>query len=225
MTRIETIAEGVTLYLGDCREILPALGKVDAVVTDPPYGVGFKYESHNDTPEGYKDWCTGWFGELQQITSGPIAISCGIANITDWPKPNWVFCWHKPASMGRCAVGFNNWEPVLLYGKSRAGQVVDVFRAPIIVNEDVGEHPCPKPIGWGTGIIDRISKAGDTILDPFMGSGTTGVASVMLGRQFSGIEIEPKYFDMACRRIETATKQTDLFIAKPAPVKQEALEL
>jgi DNA modification methylase len=220
LSRVETIAEGVTLYLGDCREILSTLGKVDAVVTDPPYGVGFRYESHDDTPKGYVQWCADWFALTQAATDGPIAISCGIVNVTDWPKPDWIFCWHKPASMGRCAVGFNNWEPVLLYGKSRAGQVVDVFRAPILTSDDVEGHPCPKPVAWGRGIIERISAPGDIILDPFTGSGTTGIAAVSSGRKFTGIEIEPKYFDIARRRIEQATKQADLFIEKPKPAEQ-----
>jgi DNA modification methylase len=221
--RKEVLAEGVEVYLGDCREVMPTLGKVDAAITDPPYGVGFKYESHDDTATGYIDWCAAWFADLQAATDGPIAVSCGISNLTDWPKPHWVFCWHKPASMGRCAVGFNNWEPVLLYGKSRAGQVVDVFRAPIVVSENVGDHPCPKPLGWGMGIVERISKEGDVILDPFMGSGTTGVAAVKLGRKFVGIEIEPKYFDLSRRRIADALARPDLFIESPKLVQETFL--
>ena len=212
MSRVETIGRA-TLYLGDCRDILPGLGKVDCVITDPPYGVGFAYASHDDTPIGYREWCDDWFAMLKLICDGPIAISCGIANMTEWPKPDWALCWHKPAAMGRCSVGFNNWEPVLLYGKSRGRQTNDVFNAPILPDLSVAGHPCPKPIAWAVGIASRITRGGDIVLDPFLGSGTTGVAAVQMGRDFIGIEREPKYFDIACRRIDQAQRQADLFIA------------
>ena len=122
-------------------------GKVDAVITDPPYGVGFAYESHDDRNDGYADWCATWFEELQetrQCSPRVVAISCGISNLQMWPKPTWVMAWHKPASMGRCAVGFNNWEPVLIYGKV-GRQIVDVFRATITPDDELKAHPCPKP--------------------------------------------------------------------------------
>jgi site-specific DNA-methyltransferase (adenine-specific) len=202
-----------TLYLGDCRDVLPTLGKVDAVVTDPPYGVNFHYASHDDTPIGYPEWCAEWFAELLGICDGPIAISCGMANLSDWPKPTWVLAWHKPAAMGRCAVGFNNWEPILLYGKPMGEQGADVIRAPILPDDSLAGHPCPKPLGWAVGTINRVASKCDTILDPFMGSGTTGVAAVQMGRDFIGCEIDPAYFDIACRRIEEAQRQGDLFIS------------
>ena len=210
MSRIERIGNA-TLYLGDCREILPTLGKVDAVVTDPPYGVGFVYASHDDTPIGYPEWCAEWFAQLLAVCDGPIAISCGMANLADWPKPTWVLCWHKPAAMGRCAVGFNNWEPILLYGKPKGEQGADVIRAQILPDSSLDGHPCPKPIGWAVGTINRVASKCDSILDPFMGSGTTGVACANLGRAFIGIEIEPKYFDIACERIRAAYAQQRLF--------------
>jgi len=212
-----------TLYQGDCLEILPTLGKVDAAITDPPYGVNFKYESHDDTNHGYKEWCAEWKQELDNVVDGPMAISCGIANIQDWANPTWILCWHKPASMGRCAVGFNNWEPVLIYGKVRNGQIADVFKAPILPDKSLDGHPCPKPLGWGMALVERITKLEDIILDPFAGSGTTGVACAKLGRKFIGIELEPKYFDIACKRIEDAYRQPDMFVEQPKAFKQESM--
>jgi site-specific DNA-methyltransferase (adenine-specific) len=218
--RVEQIGDA-TLYLGDCLEILPTLGKVDAVVTDPPYGVGFKYASHDDSHAGYAGWCAQWFGALR-LVSDRIAISCGIANLQMWPKPDWTLCWHKPASMGRCHVGFNNWEPVILYGRSPR-QIVDVFRATITPDHTLDGHPCPKPLGWGMALVDALSADDETILDPFMGSGTTGVACAKLGRKFIGIEIDEGYFDIACKRIDDAYKQADLFVAPPAPKPKQVL--
>ena len=191
-----------TLYLADCLKVLPILqGSIDAIVTDPPYGVNFQYLSYSDKQEGYQEWCASWFAECQSVCKGPIAISCGISNLCDWPKPDWVMCWHKPACMGRCTIGFNNWEPILVYGKSRGKQTSDVVRAPITPDDSLYGHPCPKPLGWGLGIVEKLTIVGDTVLDVFTGSGTTGVACIELDRKFIGIEIEEKYCDIAIGRI------------------------
>lgn len=215
--RVERIGDA-TLYLGDCLDVLPTLQKVDAVITDPPYGVGFKYESHDDTPVGYEEWCRKWFSLCLATADGPVAISCGIGNITSWDRPDWVLCWHKPASMGRCPVGFNNWEPVLLYGKAKR-RIVDVFRAMILPDASLAGHPCPKPLAWAQWLVENLTDVGEALCDPFMGSGTTGVAAVQMGRQFIGIERDPSYFDIACERISRAVAQGQLF--EPAPPRQE----
>jgi site-specific DNA-methyltransferase (adenine-specific) len=192
--------EAVTIYHGDCRELLPMMPKVDLVLTDPPYGVGFKYESHDDTNEGYDDWCKEWFEALKKTKPQTIAVSCGLSNITKWEKPTWVLAWHKPASMGRCVVGFNNWEPVLIYGKPKK-QIVDVFKAVIKPDKSLEGHPCPKPLGWGLWLVENLAPQGGIILDPFMGSGTTLRAAKDLGRKAIGIEIEEKYCEIAAKRM------------------------
>lgn len=198
------------LICADCLDVLPTLGIVDAVITDPPYGVGFKYATHNDKPEGYAEWCLGWFS---LFNSPLVVISCGLTNIGMWSnikKPSWILAWHKPAAMGRCSVGFNNWEPVILYVKAPK-QICDVFRACIIPDESIEGHPCPKPLDWGLWQVENLTRYGETILDSFMGSGTVGVAAVQLGRKFIGIEIDPHYFDIACARIAKAAETPPLF--------------
>jgi DNA modification methylase len=77
-------------------------------------------------------------------------------------------------------------------------------------------HPCPKPVRFQKLWIERVACDAETILDPFMGSGTTGVAAVQMGKSFIGIEREPKYFDIACKRIEDAQRQGDFFIGEAA---------
>ena len=198
------------LYRGDCLEVMPTLGSIDVTITDPPYGVGFQYKSHDDRHDGYAEWCAEWFSIL---TSPLVAISCGIANIGMWSnirQPSWILAWHKPAAMGRCAVGFNNWEPVILYGKP-SKQICDVFKACIVPDDSIDDHPCPKPLAWATWQVHNLSKPEDTVLDPFMGSGTTGVACSQTGRKFIGVEKEPAYFNLACRRIEAAEGKGSLF--------------
>ena len=208
-----------TLYCGDCLEVMPVLGKVGAVVTDPPYGVDFSYSSHDDARDGYEDWCGRWFDCCHSIAE-TVLLSPGQANVPMWAtlRPfRWQIAWLKPAAMGRSPVGFNNWEPMLLWGKG-VGNSVDVFKAPILPDADLVGHPCPKPLKWGIESVKRVP--GDVVLDPFMGSGTTGVACVKLGRKFIGIEIDEGYFDIACKRIEEAYRQPDMFIERPAPPGQ-----
>jgi DNA modification methylase len=216
MTKVEI--GDATLYLGDCIEIIPTLPEVDAVVTDPPYGVGFKYESHDDSREGYEEWCLRWFDALQEKTE-TVLMCPGVPNVTMWARRRpfkWQIAWLKPAAMGRSSVGFCNWEPMLLWGKGVKNSV-DVFTAPIRPDQTI-DHPCPKPLGWAVESVMRVP--GNSVLDPFMGSGTVGMACAELGRSFTGIEIDPAYFDLACRRIEQAQSQRKLF---DAPMKQESL--
>jgi DNA modification methylase len=202
----------ILLICGDCLTVLPMLaaGSVDAVVTDPPYGVGFKYDTHDDDRAGYEAWCRDWFASIERIGC-PILMACGAVNVAMWAriKPfNWQVAWLKPAAMGRSPVGFCNWEPMLLWG-SGTGNSVDVFTAQIIPDASLDGHPCPKPLRWGTESVARVSLEGDTILDPFMGSGTTGVACIRTGRKFIGIEISPEYFEIARERIQTELDARD----------------
>jgi site-specific DNA-methyltransferase (adenine-specific)/modification methylase len=213
--RTETIGDA-TLYLGDCREILPGLPKVDAVVTDPPYGVEFQGEH--------------WDKEVPQIATelpamfDRVAIIMGTTAIWQFPEPKWVSCWARPASSSRSKVGgFSHWSPILLYGDIQMPVDFRSWHAIANAYPPGFEHPSPKPVCVMLWICSECAEYVETILDPFMGSGTTGVAAIKLGRKFIGIEIEPKYFDIACRRIEEATRQPDMFIERPKPATQAVL--
>jgi len=217
--RIERIGDA-TLYLGDCLEILPTLEKVDAVVTDPPYGIGFPYYSYNDTRESLKRLVSGLFKFRDQAKR--FVILPGVTQIHEYPTPDWIGCitWNTTGSFGK--YGYTQWMPVLLYGPDLDGfgningtTKTDTLR--INGGGSVGfqrsaeerEHTCPKPDGLMRWVVNRFTQ--DQVLDPFMGSGTTGVACANLGRKFIGIEIEEKYFDIACERISAAYAQGRLF--------------
>lgn len=225
MTRIETLAEGVTLYLGDCREILPTLGKVDAVVTDPPYGIGLEYGAFQDTEENVQA-LVSMFVPWSIENATRTLITSGNQCQHLYPRPKWTLAWVTPAGAGSGPWGFSCWQPILAYGScpylaSGKGRRSDIFLH--TETSDQNGHPCPKPINFMTKLVERASLHGQTILDPFMGSGTTGVAAVKRGRKFTGIELEPKYFDISRRRIQAALDAPDLFIEAPKPAKQEAL--
>jgi DNA modification methylase len=147
-------------------------------------------------------------------------------HIHEQRKPDAIGGVYCPAGSGRHVWGWKQFLPVLLYGKSPTlikglgATCPTAIESSEMPTAESREHPVPKPVGYMTWSVKLASEPGETILDPFMGSGTTGVAAVKLGRKFIGIEIEPKYFDIACRRISDALKQPDMFIERPAPAKQ-----
>ena len=216
MSRVEHIGDA-TLYLGDCREVLPGLGKVDAVVTDPPYGIGFEYASHDDDPEK-------WFALMNDVVplcraaaQFVIMPSCAVKRLPWWYSqhtPEWIVAWHKGSPGHVSTIGFNDWEPHVVCGRP-SRPMHDYFSTQCGFDEN--GHPCPKPIAYSMWLVSRYEHRDGTIVDPFMGSGTTGVACAKLGRKFIGIEIDPGYFDIACRRIQKAYDQPDMFIAPPIP--------
>lgn len=210
-----TVIGNATLYLGDCRDILPTLGKVDAVVTDPPFGMNFRsnyrIEKHlaiaNDDTEELLIWACQLSVEHSRY------VFCRWDNLASVPKPRSAITWVKNNhSMGDLEHEHGRQTELCLFyagdGHFWPGaRPNDVIRAPRTGNEF---HPTEKPVQLMRAIVEWTSGV---VLDPFMGSGTTGVAAVQMGRQFIGIEREPKYFDIACKRIEDAQRQGDLFIA------------
>jgi site-specific DNA-methyltransferase (adenine-specific) len=239
MSRVERIGDA-TLYLGDCREILPGIGKVDAVFMDPPYGVnGSQNTKTAQRRGGRKNDYASFVDSVDYVASVAVVaaemclticsrmvVTPGNRCLTLYPEPDSFGAIYQPASVGLQPWGRADAQPILYYGKSPyGGTQLPGKRCSFVLTEsaEANGHPCPKPIGLIKSIISNTTLVHEQVLDPFMGSGTTGVACAKLGRKFIGIEIEPKYFDIACRRIEQAYKQPDLFITKPAPAIQDAL--
>jgi len=227
VSEIVTIGNA-TLYHGDCLEILPTLPKVDAVITDMPYGVMLgevvngqakakdqqPYTMFSDTPEYLAEKCIpALILALDSAKRG--AVFCGNRNVGKYPEPSEIGCWFVPAATSRGRWGFNTSNIILYYGASpRAGigDYANGFSMQATVDKLYQGHPCAKPVAVMRWLVGKVTIAGnETILDPFMGSGTTGVAAMNLGRKFIGIEIERKYFDIACERIENAQRQQNLF--------------
>lgn len=268
-----------TLYQGDCLDIMPTLGKVDAVVTSPPYD---HIRDYGDTFDGVDT--------LEVISAAyPILMDGGVMvwNVADqtidgsetgtsfrqalhakdagfllhdtmiyckegvtYPDANryhpafeymFVFSKGRPRHFNGVRDWRNKWAGSKMHGTDREkdgttkpingmGREVPLFGLRrnwwILSNAysgSTGGHPAPMPYAMAHDHIITWTAAAETILDPFMGSGTTGVACAKLGRKFIGIELEPRYFDIACKRIEDAYKQPDLFVAPPETMKQEPL--
>lgn len=245
MTRVEQIGDA-TLYLGDCREVLPGLGKVDHVISDPPYGDADTHARHlsgvilrNGEPAGQvlgfggidetecvalarqwvgiaARWCvfTCEWKFIHALDDVGILVRFGI-----WRKPDGApqFTGDRPGT---------GWEAVAIChrgGRKRwnGGGRHGFWTVP--KSENTSGHPTGKPVALFQSFVDDFTDAGETILDPFMGSGTTGVACARLGRSFIGIELEPRYFDIACRRIEEAYRQPRLFAEPARKAVQESL--
>jgi|TARA_R100000501_G_C2602782_1_gene99413 site-specific DNA-methyltransferase (adenine-specific) len=205
--------EWVTIYHGDCREILPSLPKVDLVLTDPPYGNNTEYGTYDDTEYNLRR-LVGEVMPLIMDKSDRSLITCGVANIGLYPKPEWILSWVTPAGNGSGKWGFCCWQPILAYGgdpylANGMGRRPDI----IIKTEStkIKSHPCSKPIDiWQLILLRGSVKETDTILDPFLGSGTTTEAARKLNRKCIGIEIEEKYCEIAAKRCSQSVMRLEL---------------
>jgi len=216
MTRTEVIGDA-TLYLGDAREVLPTLSGVDAIITDPPYGIGAGQMS-------FGKWRTSAMAKGDWDAAAPCleyVLGLGVPTII-WggnyfplPPSRAYLIWDKGAGFSGRDFAEAEQAWCSFDGNAR------VFRRDPLARGDYRDkqHPTEKPVAlmeWCVGFVPNAV----TVCDPYMGGGSTGVACTKLGRRFIGIEIEPRYFDIACKRIEEAWKQPRLF-AEPAPKPQQ----
>ena len=216
------------LILGDCLEVMPLLGKVDAVVTDPPYGINWKPRvNHQD-----QKW-------VDEITFDPAEIAAKGDGATIWgaeylapmlpPSKAWLTWVKRPlvgfdfsgdnrsyatTEIAWSTVGKSAFFPLVWDGGKRAGAKENRTFC----------HPSQKPVELMEWCLRRHGSA-QTILDPFMGSGTTLVACQKLGRAGIGIELDPDYFEIACKRVEGAMRQPDLFVEAPKTPEQTGFDL
>lgn len=221
------IIGNATLYLGDCVDILPTLEPVDVLLTDPPYGIGAGDYKRGGTQYGNSKAPCKEYDRLDWDSEAPQAIveqSISLAktsivfggNYFSLPPSSCWLVWDKQNGEGS---GYADCELAWTNMKRAVRRVY--WRWAGMLQKEMGDkkeerfHPTQKPVGVMKWCLTFTPDA-VTILDPFMGSGTTGVAAVQMGRKFIGIEREPKYFDIACRRIEDAQRQGDLFLGSAA---------
>ena len=220
-----------TLYQGDCLKIMPLLGEFDLALIDPPYGINYgallrgKGDGYgNADKNGWKSYnCPEWDSERPPKTSFDLIRSISDEQIiwggnyfTDFlpPSMRWLV-WDKGQrdfSLADCEFAWSS--------QNKAARIFNYARAKAL--QDGKQHPTQKPVALMEWCLGLVPKA-ETVIDSYMGSGTCGVACVKLGRKFTGIELDPDYFEIACQRIEDAYKQADLFVAppeKPIPPKQ-----
>jgi site-specific DNA-methyltransferase (adenine-specific)/modification methylase len=226
-----------TLYLGDCLEVMPALGKVDAVVTDPPYGIGFgKFNRTNKDAKGnrykaekYKQGAwdddfdfTPFYKHLKGLDV-PLIVWGGNYFPCLWEEGSKGFIfWHKHQPVANFSKGELAWSNINMPAKFIDFPYFGGIEGRTKASEK--HHPTQKPTPVMQECLGFLLDA-ETILDPFMGSGTTLVACAKLGRKGIGIELDPDYFEIACKRVEDAYRQPDLFVAPPARPVQEGMDI
>jgi site-specific DNA-methyltransferase (adenine-specific) len=214
--------DGITIYHGDCREILPQIAG-HVVVTDPPYGVNLTTKTsdyrgsanfdageslmasvlYRDDPEHVRALIASVMPHVLSI--GRALVFSGTRMMWAYPEPTAVGCVFTPNGAGRSSWGFQCMHPVLFYGKdpwlaAGKGSRPNSFRTEQPNLERI-DHPCPKPLEWMTWAVMRASMDGEVVIDPFMGSGTTLRAAKDLGRRAVGIEIEERYCEIAAKRL------------------------
>lgn len=221
-----------TLYLGDCRDILPTLPKVDAVITDPPYGIGIDraMAASSGTQSGGmmakkgSYIASGWDDEPMSLDVAEAIIKLGEVmifwggNYYGLPASQCWLVWDKQVNgnFADCELAWTNMKkPVRKFAWMWNGMLRQG-------GEERNGHPTQKPLQLMKWCVEQCTNNPQSIFDPFMGSGTTGVAAVQMGRSFIGIEREPKYFDIACRRIEDAQRMGDMFGHEPKPKPEQA---
>lgn len=227
MTRCEVIGNA-RLYLGDCQEILPTLPKVDAVITDPPYGIGVDKMTLGNGKRRIERGGSEWDSSppsaelMDLIHSKAILHVYWGGNYFGLPASKCWLVWDKCTGANSFADCELAWTDI--------DSVVKKITVPWVganAKDESGErvHPTQKPLTVMRWSVERCKPAPQTILDPFMGSGTTGVAAIQLGRSFIGIEREPKYFEIAVQRITQAYNQRSLFDEKVQQVQPEQVSL
>jgi len=217
---------------GDCFDVMRGMvergERVDAVVTDPPYGVAYSGSktkhgtnggpySFADSPELVDSVYVPAI-RLAVSLSRAAVVTPGIANCFKYDKPVDMGAIFYPSGANCGPWGFVCSQPILFYGKCPflargMGSRPNSFSSTESTDRSI-DHPCPKPIGIAMWMVERVSFPGDTILDPFCGSGTTGVACIRLGRRFIGIEKDEKYAAIARERLEAEERGLTLKAAR-----------
>jgi DNA modification methylase len=222
---------------GDCADVIHTIGAADALVTDPPYGVNLGahlaskdqrndrvlvkhgYDGMDDTPENFRTNVVPSIKLALDLTAGRGAVFSAGHMMWDLPRPAAVGGVFLPAACGRCAWGFNSFAHCLLYGRAPA---LELGAKPIgIASTETAEpngHPVPKPIGWMMWLVSLVTSPNDIVIDPFCGSGTTGVAALRLGRRFIGIEKNARYAAIARERLAAESQGSTLQAARAGQV-------
>jgi len=203
------------LIHGNCIDVLRRMPdmSIECIVTDPPYGVGVDFGDYQDTTDNLTHLIRDTLPEMRRIAQR-VVLTPGVRNMWLYPQPTWTLCWYFGGGC-RGRWGFNHWQPILVYGADPLHRLqmthTDVINSSSNALADRSDHPCPKPLPFIRKLMNRVAPSpADTILDPFLGSGTTGVAAIQLGHKFIGIELNGDYLEIAKRRIAQASPDFQL---------------
>jgi site-specific DNA-methyltransferase (adenine-specific) len=220
------MAEKVTIgnaemWHGDALQVLPGLPIVDAVITDPPFNAGKDIANDNLDQKSWRAFCNRLAIALWTNGAPNVLVETGKDDATmrqeleRWMPYRYALALNYTNSMRNGSVGFANFGLVYWFGVGKChNRYMDRIDAALVSTKDEFAHPAPKMIPHYARLVEMFSPSGGIVLDPFAGSGTTGVAAIQKGRRFIGIEIERQHFDTACERIMSAQAQGTLPLAQ-----------
>jgi DNA modification methylase len=219
------------LWHGDALEVLPLLPAVDAVITDPPFNAGKAIANDNLDPKAWRAFCNRLALALWTNGAPNVLVETGKDDATmrqeleRWLPYRYAVALNYTNSMRNGAVGFANFGLVYWFGDGKCHErYMDRLDAALVSTKDEFTHPTPKMVAHYARLVAMFTPKGGTVLDPFAGSGTTGVAAVQSGRRFIGVEVAREHFETACERIERAQAQ-GMLIEFAASPEQQGLEL
>jgi hypothetical protein len=220
-----TLSDDVRLICGDCRDIIPGLAEIDVTITDPPYGVNLRNTggyrgAHRESVTHFYDDRPATARELIK-TAMPVLLEkceralifCSSRTLRAFPQEAEIGSVYSRGAQGRSRWGFKSSQPILYYGKDPNVPSPDSFEHQHGGGEGFFDHPSPKPLAWMRWAVDKASREDETVLDPFMGTGQTGIACIEKERRFIGIEKEREYFFDTCIRLLHAMTSADLLKA------------
>ena len=224
---VKQVIGNATLYCGDAYDVIQMLAdqndKPHVVITDPPWGLGdlsgtISKQRNKNAYQGYKDTEENLANYIIPICgmavgfAGRALVTPGAKCMYLYPRPAVVGGFYQPAASGVNQWGFASYSPVLFYGKDpRVGKGQDAIMTTLTDKPYCTKHPCSKPLEASKWLVKKGSLEGETVFDPFMGTASIGVAAVTMQRRYIGIEIDPKYFEIACKNLETAQSQMSMF--------------
>lgn len=200
------------IYNEDCLETMARMPDkfIDLCLTDPPYGINLKYDNYEDIEDNWFKLMNQVLPEMIRVSKMVILPSCKIHRL-EWIynhfPPNWLICWYKGSPGHASYIGFNDWEPHLVYGRTKNRLYMhDYFQTKASPKKGTYDHPCPKPEDWALWIIKRATDEGNLVYDPFLGSGTVAKIAKLLDRNYIGSEISWDYCRLAILRISKVNK-------------------
>lgn len=205
------VIKNCSLYCGDCLIEMPSLevGSIDVVITDPPFNAGKSFANDSLSPLDFRAFCNRFVLELYRLNPENVLVEVGKNDVVmrqeleRYFEYRYSICLNYTNSMRNGCVGYANWGLMLWFGSP--GKCYERYKdridAELKSTKSEFSHPSPKEIGHYQRLVQMFCPSHGTVLDPFMGSGTTGIACVKKGRKFIGIEKDPEYFEIAADRI------------------------
>lgn len=194
------------IYNENCLKTMSIMDNksVDLILTDPPYGIDLEYDTYLDSEENWFNLMTKSIPEMIRVAKMVIMPSCKIHRlkwIYNHFPPDWLICWYKGSPGHASYIGFNDWEPHLVYGRTKNRLYMhDYFQTKASPKKGCFNHPCAKPEEWAEWLIKRATEENMLIYDPFLGSGTVAKVSKDMNRNFIGSEISIDYCKTAQER-------------------------